>query len=117
MSEYVKEVSDADFDKEVLESEKPVLVDFWAVWCGPCRALAPTVDALAQTYAASINVAKLNIDDNPNVPQRFGIKAIPTLILFKGGQEAERIVGAASKATLSSLIEKYIGAQQAATAD
>ena len=114
MSEYVKEVSDADFEKEVLESEKPVLVDFWAVWCGPCRMLAPTVDALAQTYSASLSVAKLNIDDNPNVPQRLGIKAIPTLIIFKGGQEAERIVGAVSKATLSSLLEKHIGAQQAA---
>src|ERR671923_1510084 len=101
MSELVREVSDSSFEKDVLGSAKPVLVDFWAEWCAPCRMLAPTVDAVAEKYAGSARVVKLNVDDNPTVSQKYGIKGIPTLILFKGGKEEERIVGAASKEAIS----------------
>lgn len=113
MSEYVKEVSDASFEKDVLESNQPVLVDFWAAWCAPCRMIAPTVEAVAEQYNGSASVVKLNVDENPSVSQRFGIKGIPTLILFKGGKEEERIVGATSKESLSRLIEKSLNGAQA----
>lgn len=107
MSENVIEVSDSSFEKDVLQSEQPVLVDFWAEWCAPCRMLAPTVDAVAQKYAGSARVVKLNVDDNPSVSQRYGIKGIPTLILFKGGKEEERVVGATSKEAISRMIDKH----------
>ena len=109
MSEHVTEVTDATFEKDVLHSDKPVLVDFWAEWCAPCRMLAPTVDAVAEQYASSARVVKLNVDDNPSVSQRYGIKGIPTLILFKGGKEEERVVGATSKESISRLIDKHTG--------
>src|SRR5215211_7047886 len=108
MSEHVKEVSDSSFEKDVLGSGKPVLVDFWAEWCAPCRMLAPTVDAVAEKYAGSARVVKLNVDHNPAVSQKYGIKGIPTLILFKGGKEEERIVGATSKDAISRLIDKHV---------
>jgi thioredoxin 1 len=114
MSEYVKELSDSNFDQEVLAADRPVLVDFWAVWCGPCRAIAPAVEAVAETFASTAIVAKLNIDDSPMVPQRYGVRAIPTLILFKGGEEVERIVGSASKGSLSQLIQKHVAEQEKA---
>jgi thioredoxin 1 len=113
MSENVKEVSDASFEKDVLQSEQPVLVDFWAPWCAPCRMIAPTVEAVAEQYRDSASVVKLNVDDNPSVSQRYGIKGIPTLILFRQGKEEERIVGATSKEALSRLIDKSIGGAQA----
>ena len=94
MSEHVIEVSDSSFETDVLQSDKPVLVDFWAQWCAPCRMLAPTVEAVAEKYAGSASVVKLNVDDNPAVSQRYGIKGIPTLILFKGNKEVEALVGA-----------------------
>src|SRR3989441_395225 len=109
MSEKVNAVSDSSFEKDVLHSDKPVLVDFWAEWCAPCRMLAPTVDAVAEQYASSARVVKLNVDDNPSVSQRYGIKGIPTLILFKGGKEEERVVGATSKESISRLIDKHTG--------
>ena len=109
MSEYVREVNDASFEKEVLRSEKPVLVDFWAEWCAPCRMIRPTVEAVAESYRESAAVVKLNVDDNPSTSQRFGIKGIPTLILFKDGREAERVVGATSREAISRLIDKHIG--------
>jgi thioredoxin 1 len=109
MSEHVKDVSDSSFESDVLRSERPVLVDFWAQWCAPCRMLAPTVEAVAEKYAASASVVKLNVDDNPNVSQRYGIKGIPTLILFKNGKEEERVVGAASKEAISRMIDKHVG--------
>ena len=109
MSDYVTEVSDSSFEKDVLQSDRPVLVDFWAEWCGPCRALAPTVEAVAEKYAATARVVKLNVDFNPAVSQQYGIKGIPTLILFSGGKEAERMVGATSAGNISRLIEKHIG--------
>src|SRR5262245_53632495 len=113
MSAYVSEVSDSTFEKDVLQSDRPVLVDFWAEWCAPCRMLAPTVEAVAEKYAATARVVKLNVDDNPSVSQRFGIKGIPTLILFRGGKEEERVVGATSKDAISRLIDKHIGAVSA----
>ena len=107
MSENVREVSDASFENDVLNSERPVLVDFWAAWCAPCRMLAPTVEAVADKYAATASVVKLNVDDNPSVSQRYGIKGIPTLILFAEGKEVERIVGAAGKDTIVRTIAKH----------
>ena len=92
MSEHVKETSDGSFETDVLSSDRPVLVDFWAAWCAPCRMLAPTVEAVAEKYATNARVVKLNVDDNPSVSQRYGIKGIPTLILFKNGKEEERVV-------------------------
>jgi thioredoxin 1 len=108
MSEHVSEVSDSSFEKDVLQSDKPVLVDFWAAWCAPCRMLAPTVDAVAEKYASNARVVKLNVDDNPGTSQRYGIKGIPTLILFKGGKEEERVVGATSKEAISRMIDKHV---------
>jgi thioredoxin 1 len=108
-SQYVNEVSDSNFESDVLQADKPVLVDFWAPWCAPCRMLAPTVDAVAEKYAESARVVKLNVDENPGVSQRYGIKGIPTLILFKNGKEEERVVGATSKDAISRMIDKHIG--------
>src|ERR1044071_8882729 len=100
MNESVKEVSDSSFEHQVLQSEKPVLVDFWAEWCGPCRMLAPTVEAIAEQYSESASVVKLNVDDNPSTTRAYGIKGIPTLILFSEGKEVERVIGAASKESI-----------------
>ncbi|CDM65608.1 thioredoxin [Pyrinomonas methylaliphatogenes] len=108
MGDHVTEVTDSSFEKDVLQSDKPVLVDFWAEWCAPCRMLAPTIDAIAEKYAGSAKVVKMNVDDNPNTPHRYGIKGIPTLILFKNGKEEERVVGAVSKEAISRLIEKHL---------
>jgi thioredoxin 1 len=110
MSEFVKEVTDNSFEADVLSSGKPVLVDFWAPWCAPCRMIAPTVEAIAQDFQGSADVVKLNVDSNPSISQRFGIKGIPTLILFKDGKEAERIVGAAGKEAITRLVEKHVSA-------
>ncbi len=110
MSQFVSEVADSNFEKDVLQSDKPVLVDFWAAWCAPCRMLAPTVDAVAEKYQATAKVVKLNVDDNPSVSQRYGIKGIPTLILFKGGKEEERVVGATSKDVISRMLDKHVSA-------
>jgi thioredoxin 1 len=109
-SEFVNDVSDANFDAEVLQSDRPVLVDFWAAWCAPCRMIAPTVAQVAEKYADSARVVKLNVDENPNVPQKYGIKGIPTLILFKNGKEEERVVGATSKEAISRMIDKHASA-------
>jgi thioredoxin 1 len=110
MSEHVKETSDGTFENDVLKSDRPVLVDFWAAWCAPCRMLAPTVEAVAEKYANSARVVKLNVDDNPSVSQRFGIKGIPTLILFKNGREEERVVGATSEQAISRMLDKHVEA-------
>ena len=117
MNSFVKEVTDADFEKEVLQSAKPALVDFWAVWCGPCRAIAPAVESVAETFASRAVVAKLNIDDSPLTPQKYGVRAIPTLILFKGGEEVERILGLTNKGKLAELIEKHAGAAEQAASN
>src|ERR687886_2407442 len=108
MSDNLKEVLDSTFEQDVLSSSKPVLVDFWAEWCAPCRMLAPTVETIAEKYAGRARVVKLNVDFNPTVSQRYGIKGIPTLILFKGGKEEERIVGATNRENISRMIEKHV---------
>jgi len=114
MSEHVQETSDGAFEADVLKSDKPVLVDFWAEWCAPCRMLAPTVEAVAEKYANNARVVKLNVDFNPSVSQRYGIKGIPTLILFKGGKEEERVVGATSEQAISRMLDKHVSAATAA---
>jgi len=114
MSENVQETSDGTFEADVLKADKPVLVDFWAEWCAPCRMLAPTVEAVAEKYASNARVVKLNVDQNPSVSQRFGIKGIPTLILFKNGKEEERVVGATSEQAISRMLDKHVGAATAA---
>ncbi len=113
MSDNVQEVTDGNFEEIVLQSQQPVLVDFWAAWCAPCRMLAPTVDAIAEKYVSNAVVVKLNVDDNPSISQRYGIKGIPTLILFKGGKEEERVVGATSKDAISRMIDKHVAAPSA----
>jgi thioredoxin 1 len=107
MSEKVRTVSDSTFEQDVLNSEKPVLVDFWAEWCGPCRMIAPIVEAVAEEFEATATVVKLNVDDNPTTSGAYGIRSIPTLILFRGGKEVERVVGAASRDSISRLIQKH----------
>jgi thioredoxin 1 len=114
MSEHVKETSDSTFENDVLKSDRPVLVDFWAAWCAPCRMIAPTVEAVAEKYASNARVVKLNVDDNPSVSQRFGIKGIPTLILFKDGKEEERVVGATTEQAISRMLDKHVAAATAA---
>lgn len=114
MSEHVTDVSDSSFEKDVLESEQPVLVDFWASWCAPCRMLAPTVEAVAEKYNGAARVVKLNVDENPSISQRYGIKGIPTLILFKNGKEEERVVGATSKEAISRMIDKHVSSTASA---
>jgi len=101
-------VSDATFDQEVLKSDVPVLVDFWAVWCGPCRMVAPILDEIAEEKAGSLKVAKVNVDENARVAAQLGITSIPTLILYKDGQPVERIVGAQPKQRLLQQIEKHL---------
>jgi thioredoxin 1 len=102
----VKEIGDGDFKREVLESAQPVLVDFWATWCAPCRAIAPYVEELATQYRGKLKVAKMNIDENQDTPQQYGIRSIPTLLVFKGGKVVEQIVGAVPKAKLEAAVTK-----------
>ena len=114
MSEHVVELTETSFDSSVLKSDKPVLVDFWAVWCGPCRQVAPVVESLAQKWGDRAVVTKLNVDDVPSVAERYGIMSIPTLMLFKNGQVVERVVGAASQAALEKRFEPHLEAVTAA---
>jgi thioredoxin 1 len=107
-NENVQTFTDGNFDDTVLKSNGPVLVDFWAEWCGPCKRLGPTVDALATDYAGKVTVGKLNVDENPNVSFKFQIRGIPTLLLFKGGQVVESLVGVAGKDELKQVIDKHI---------
>jgi thioredoxin 1 len=107
MSETVKEVTDNSFESEVRQAKKPVLVDFWAEWCGPCRMLAPTIEAIAEEHSGAVSVVKLNVDENPTTAAVYGIKGIPTLMLFSDGKEVERIVGVASKDTIVRTIAKH----------
>ena len=108
MGDFAKAVTDTNFDADVLKSDKPVLVDFWAEWCGPCRMIAPSVESVAEDYQSKAGVYKMNVDENMDVPQRYGIRGIPTLILFKNGEEQERIVGAVSRDALTRVIDKYV---------
>ncbi|HXF05932.1 MAG TPA: thioredoxin [Blastocatellia bacterium] len=109
MAGHLVEVTDANFRQEVLESPIPVLIDFWAEWCAPCRVLAPTVEAIAEEYQGKIKVAKMNVDDSPNTPSVYGIRGIPTLILFKDGQEKDRIIGVTSKENIVRMINAHLG--------
>ncbi|MEG4392489.1 thioredoxin [Microcoleus sp. F10-C6] len=102
------QVTDSSFKQEVLESEVPVLVDFWAPWCGPCRMVAPVVDEIAQQYEGQVKVVKVNTDENPQVASQYGIRSIPTLMIFKGGARVDMVVGAVPKTTLANTLEKYI---------
>lgn len=102
------QVTDNTFEAEVLKCDLPVLVDFWAPWCGPCRAIAPVVEELAQEYAGQVKILKMNVDENPNTPGKYGIRAIPTLILFKDGEVSEQITGAVSKANLKQMISDKV---------
>lgn len=103
-------VTDASFDADVTQSPLPVLIDFWAPWCGPCRALAPVIDELSAEYEGKVRILKMNVDENPATPGKFGIRAIPTLILFKGGQVVDQVTGAVSKSSLKDLLtQKALG--------
>lgn len=108
MAGNIIEFTDQNFESEVLQADVPTMVDFWAEWCAPCKMIAPTVEALANEYAGKFRVGKLNIDENPSIPTKFGIRGIPTLIIFKGGQPVDQIVGVKSKADLKSSIEKAL---------
>jgi thioredoxin 1 len=108
MSEHVKEVTDQSFDQEVLQSQQPVLVDFWAAWCAPCRMLAPTIDQVADDYVGKAKIVKLNVDDNAETSGRYNIRGIPTLLLFKDGELKDQIVGATSKDHISRLIDAQL---------
>ena len=107
-SEKIQTLTDANFEQTVNHTTQPILVDFWAEWCGPCRRLEPTVDELANDYNGRVLVAKMNVDENPATPMRFSIRGIPTLLLFKGGQLVEQVVGLADKASLKKMIDRHV---------
>lgn len=107
-SEHIKHVTDTSFETDVLKSETPVLVDYWAEWCGPCKMIAPILDDVASDYQGKLQIAKMNVDENRDVPARFNIRGIPTLMLFKGGQLAATKVGAMSKAQLTAFLDQQL---------
>ena len=104
----VIELNDSNFDDEVVKSDKPVLVDFWAEWCGPCKMIAPSVEKISEEYSNKLKVGKLDVDSNPNISSTFGIRSIPTLLIFKNGAPVDQIVGAVSKEVISSKVENHI---------
>jgi len=105
-NENLLHVNDGDFESQILQSDVPALVDFWAAWCGPCRTVGPVVEELASEYAGKVKVAKLNVDDNKQTPAKYGVRGIPTLMLFKGGQVVDQIVGAVPKSRIKELLDK-----------
>ncbi|RYU59448.1 thioredoxin TrxA [Methylolobus aquaticus] len=108
MSANIVHLTDGEFEEKVLKSPEPVLVDYWAEWCGPCKMIAPILDEIAADYAGKLTVAKLNIDDNPTTPQRFGVRGIPTLMLFKNGEVEGTKVGAMSKSQLTAFLDTHL---------
>jgi len=108
MAENIVEINDGNFENEVVKSNKPAIVDFWAPWCGPCRAIAPFMEELSREYVDKIKFAKMNVDDNPKTPGRFGIRSIPTLIIFKNGKAHSQQIGAVSKSSLEEFIKKAL---------
>lgn len=107
-SEAIIEISDSNFESEVVNSDVPVLVDFWAPWCGPCRAIAPIVEEISSTYEGKIKVGKMNVDENQATTMKFGIRSIPTIIMFKGGEAVDQIIGAVPKGEIEKVVEKSI---------
>lgn len=107
-SDLIKHISDASFEGDVIKSDRPVLVDYWAEWCGPCKMIAPILDEVAKDYGSRLQVTKMNVDENREVPAKFGIRGIPTLMLFKGGQLAATKVGAVSKAQLTAFLDGHL---------
>jgi thioredoxin 1 len=107
-NDNVLEFTDDNFENEVIKSSSPVLVDFWATWCAPCKAIAPVIDALADTFSGKIKIGKVNVDDNPDTPGKFGVRGIPTLILFKDGKVVDQLVGAIPKAQLEEMLNKAL---------
>jgi len=103
------EFSDSNFDEEVLNSDTPLLVDFWAEWCGPCRMIGPIVEELSTEYQGKVKIGKMNVDNNPNIPMKYGIRSIPTLLVFKGGELVDKIVGAVPKTNIVSKLENQLG--------
>jgi len=108
MSEHIHHVTDATFETEVLQEQSPVLVDYWAEWCGPCKAIAPTLEEVAKEYSGKLKVAKVNVDENQEIPRRYGIRGIPTLMLFKNGNMEATKVGALSKSQLTAFLDSNI---------
>ena len=108
MGQFTKATTDNNFETDVLKSQVPVLVDFWAEWCGPCQALGPKLEEVAQNMAGKATIIKLNVDENPETAAKYGVRGIPTMIMFKGGQDVDQIVGNVPKETISSMIQKYL---------
>ena len=108
MTDKIIEIDDDGFEEKVLKSEKPIMVDFWAPWCGPCKAIAPTVEALEKTYGDQMTFAKVNVDENPLSPSKYGVQAIPTLIFFKNGEIADQITGMVAKEKLEQTIKNIV---------
>jgi thioredoxin 1 len=106
--ENVKHLSDAEFDEYVLKGDLPSLVDFWAPWCGPCKAIGPVIEELAGKYEGKVQITKMNVDDNPTTPGKYGIRAIPTLILFKNGEIVDQVTGAVGKTQLTAMLDKAL---------
>ena len=107
-SEHVQTYTDGNFDSDVLKAATPVLVDFWAEWCGPCRAMEPAINAFAADYGGKVAVGKLNVDDNPSITMRYMVRGIPTVMLFKGGQIVDQIVGAVDKGALKQMVDRHV---------